>query len=875
MKRFLTFALSLILCVNSVGVLTGRAYDLPAEGTSQAQTDTSIYVSSNGKADADGSKEKPFGDLNAALSKVSNAGNIVILDDIVVSGEAKFPEKDVYINGVSGDKRVKITFTQETDIRWTTNFRNIAVEFQKDVFLNGYRVVMDDSQILGNPNIYTGAKDTDVEFGLKGNLTIQNQTVLPSVINHIYIGGRGNHTVGSGSVELKNVASDAVIQGSGVMERSYVTLSGKTSISGIQNISKNIISEHADVHIKKDIRGATELYAYESTIILGENSLLDIDNIYGDFGVDFQNHVRQRTFIMSRHMVGNVLISDELTRQGYRINKVKSGSGVQVTLLNPMDGSMKTDFAPSIDHPRDIVIREGTTADLTLGVSAWDFEDGDLTEKIVYPKDDLTQLGQGSHKVEYQVTDQHGNVTKSYLTVYVIPNAFPIFRGVEDIEVKAKDADTFDVRTGITVQDNKDTNLEIHADSGIHKPEPGTEKTFTINYWVEDSDHHKSTASRKIHVSNYVPQIEGLSDVVINKGDTFDFMDGVTANDKEDGKISDITIEQQADVNRPGVQEVIYAVTDSDGNTVRATRNVQIKGSIDWVEILPGKPKPPVPPTPEPPVPPQPPEPPVPPVPPAPEPEPEPEPPVIYTLTFASNGGGEIAPVSAQSGTVVELSGYVPTRANYVFAGWFADPDLTRQVSSVTLTANTTVYAKWTEAVVDNPFVDVDASDYFYKPVLWAVGKGITAGVAPDRFGPGENCTRGQIVTFLWSAAGKPEPKTADNPFDDVSPSDYYYKAVLWAVENGITAGVSDRAFGPEESCTRAQAVTFLWSAKGKPQASGGAVFGDVSQSAYYYHAVQWAVANGITAGVGGNLFAPGDVCTRGQIVTFLYKAYN
>lgn len=174
-----------------------------------------------------------------------------------------------------------------------------------------------------------------------------------------------------------------------------------------------------------------------------------------------------------------------------------------------------------------------------------------------------------------------------------------------------------------------------------------------------------------------------------------------------------------------------------------------------------------------------------------------------------------------------------------------------------------------------NPFTDVCTDDYYYTPVLWAVNKGVTAGISADRFGPGNICTRGQIVTFLWSAAGKPEPKSTNNPFADVDPADYYYKAVLWAVENGITSGVSADRFAPGQTCTRGQTVTFLWASKGKPTVSSGTSFNDVVSTDYYYNAVQWAVANEVTAGVGSGRFGPNQDCTRGQIVTFLYKAMN
>lgn len=178
------------------------------------------------------------------------------------------------------------------------------------------------------------------------------------------------------------------------------------------------------------------------------------------------------------------------------------------------------------------------------------------------------------------------------------------------------------------------------------------------------------------------------------------------------------------------------------------------------------------------------------------------------------------------------------------------------------------------DPIVENPFVDVKEQAYFYTPVLWAVQKGITNGISATEFGPNANCTRGQIVTFLWRASGSPDPTGTNNPFRDVKPSEYYYKAVLWAVEKGITTGMSATEFGPHETCTRGQVATFLWRAQGKPAPAGSSnPFRDVRSSDYYYEAILWAVENGITNGTGGGKFSPEDSCTRGQIVTFLYRA--
>ena len=174
-----------------------------------------------------------------------------------------------------------------------------------------------------------------------------------------------------------------------------------------------------------------------------------------------------------------------------------------------------------------------------------------------------------------------------------------------------------------------------------------------------------------------------------------------------------------------------------------------------------------------------------------------------------------------------------------------------------------------------NPFSDVTATKFYYEPVLWAANSGVTTGTSATSFSPNNDCTRGQIVTFLWRAAGSPEPKSTNNPFTDVKADKFYYKAVLWAVENGITTGTSATTFSPNNPCTRGQVVTFLWRAKSKPAASGSNAFKDVKSGAYYYDAVRWAVKNEITNGMSATSFAPNATCTRGQIVTFLYRAYK
>ena len=172
-----------------------------------------------------------------------------------------------------------------------------------------------------------------------------------------------------------------------------------------------------------------------------------------------------------------------------------------------------------------------------------------------------------------------------------------------------------------------------------------------------------------------------------------------------------------------------------------------------------------------------------------------------------------------------------------------------------------------------NFFYDVPNGAYFYEAVKWAVENGITTGVGNDLFAPEQPCTRAQIVTFLWRAAGSPEPKAASS-FTDVPASAYYAKAVAWAVENGITNGMTETTFAPDATCTRGQSVTFLYRAL-KGTASGSANFTDVKSDAFYADAINWAVANNVTNGTSNTTFSPNADCTRAEIVTFLYRAYQ
>ena len=173
-----------------------------------------------------------------------------------------------------------------------------------------------------------------------------------------------------------------------------------------------------------------------------------------------------------------------------------------------------------------------------------------------------------------------------------------------------------------------------------------------------------------------------------------------------------------------------------------------------------------------------------------------------------------------------------------------------------------------------NPFTDVHEDEYWYDAVLWAVEKGITNGITPTTFAPAEPCTRGQMVTFLWRSAGSPAPKTTVCPFTDVDKDAYFYDAVLWAVENGVTKGVTETTFEPYTTCSRAHMVTFICRfADGEPVGDSND-FIDVPENVYYTDTVQWALETGVTNGTTATTFSPSNPCTRGQMVTFLFRCF-
>lgn len=248
--------------------------------------------------------------------------------------------------------------------------------------------------------------------------------------------------------------------------------------------------------------------------------------------------------------------------------------------------------------------------------------------------------------------------------------------------------------------------------------------------------------------------------------------------------------------------------------------------------------------------------------------------PQSYTVFFDANGGT----VSPSSAAVTEGEKYgelpVPVREGYTFDGWFTAAEGGTEITSdstAELSGDQWLFAHWTENRPANLFTDVPSDAYYAGAVNWAVENGITNGTSENAFSPNASCTRAQMVTFLWRAMGSPQV-SGSNPFTDVAPGDYFYDAVLWARSSGITTGVDDSRFDPNGTCSRAQAVTFIWRANNKPGSTMNVPFSDVAPDSYYTEAAAWAAETGITTGTGDGAFSPDAFCSRGAIVTFLYR---
>lgn len=389
------------------------------------------------------------------------------------------------------------------------------------------------------------------------------------------------HTIEASSLYLYGVNIEGIVDGKNVKDKSVVDIAGLSMINKINNIKKLGVYAEAELNIKEDLEEVRELYA-EGEIKIKNGAKINVEHLYGTFAFDVEvpenETLTEGNYIESKIFVGDIYLSDKLIREGYRLNTIRGAESVVVDLFNPQSPNISTNYAPIIKNLREIIIREGNTVDLKKGVEAWDFEDGNITEKIVFPNIDLESLPVGKHEVSYEVTDSDGNKTIMNRIIYVIKNASPIIKGAKNITIKIGDVDNFDLLNGITVTYDKDNDLKPTVIGKIEKPSPGTNKDSTITYTVTDNDGNSNTVTRVITVTNQLPVIKGLDEIVIKQGETLDLLSGVTAIDEEDGDITkDLVIIGDIDINEEGSHILLYKVTDSDGNTTEMQRVVVVE----------------------------------------------------------------------------------------------------------------------------------------------------------------------------------------------------------------------------------------------------------------------------------------------------------
>ncbi len=251
-----------------------------------------------------------------------------------------------------------------------------------------------------------------------------------------------------------------------------------------------------------------------------------------------------------------------------------------------------------------------------------------------------------------------------------------------------------------------------------------------------------------------------------------------------------------------------------------------------------------------------------------------------WTETRTYNAAGQLITVADEYGDITEYTynaaGYIETETFTMDEYWmrytyYYDED----GNETKIVYEDSDGEKFTMGGDDDylPFTDLNTNSYYYNAVLWAYDFGITTGTSDTTFSPNMDCNRAQIVTFLWRIAGCPEPESTETKFTDLNSNAYYYEAVLWAEQTGVTSGTSATTFSPNKSCTRAEVATFLYRVAGEPELDTEATdFTDLNANSYYYQAVLWANANNITNGTGDSKFSPNTTCNRAMIVTFLYR---
>ena len=549
-----------------------------------------VYLDGSKESSGSGLTENdPVNTLDKASDLVAYGGVIYVTGEVIISEDVYMPDKLIYIKQQKGKDKGKFKFEKNLYLKNMLYIEDIEMEFSSEdkdcIFLNGSYFEITNTPIIGKPNIFIGSEKEDLGYGKNGSLNIINNSLNKVSIGNISLGGKDGHTVEVASLEVKGVDIEGIIDGKNVKERSYVNIAGLSMINKIDNISRVVIYNEAELNIKEDLDTVRELYV-EGELKIKNGSKINVEHLYGTFGFDVEvpedETLIEGNYIKSKIFVGDIYLSDKLIRAGYRLNTIRGAESIVTDLFNPQSSNISTNYAPVIKNLKDVIIREGNTIDLKKGVEAWDFEDGYITEKIVFPDIDLNSLPVGKHEVFYEVTDSDDNKIIMNRIIYVIKNASPVIKGAKNITIKLGDVDKFDLLNGITVTDDKDNDLKPTVIGKIEKPSPGTNKDSTITYTVTDSDGNSTTVTRVITVTNQLPVIKGLDKIVIKQGETLDLLSGVTAVDEEDGDITSSIVLSLEDTSKlsVGVHEIEYSVTDSDKNTTKAKRKIKVVGNL-------------------------------------------------------------------------------------------------------------------------------------------------------------------------------------------------------------------------------------------------------------------------------------------------------
>ena len=908
-KKILSTLLILSYLVNQpINVLAEELKDIDIKNIEKIKENTNsklknnslyeVYLDGSKGVSGSGTEGNPVNNLEDALDLVVDSGVIYVTGEVVIPNDMNMPKKLVYIKQQQGKNKGKLNFEKKLYLNSMLNIEDIEIEFSSNdkdcIFLNGNYLEIKNTSIIGKPNIFIGSEDKDVISDSSGSLNIINNNLNNNAIGNINLGGKNGHTVENSAISVKGVNIEGVIDGKNSKERSIVNIEDLSNVNKIQNIKKLNIYREATLNVKSDIENVRELYC-EGEIKIKNGSKINAEYIYGTFSFDVEvpdnETIIEGNYIKSKKFVGDIFLSDKLTRAGYRINTIRWDDLIVSDLINKHESNINTNYAPTIKNLSGLIIKEGNTIDLKEGIEAWDFEDGDITEKIVLPKIDLKSLSVGVYEVQYEVTDNNGNKTVMNRVIHVIPNGAPKINGVENITIKVGDVDKFDLLYGITVTDNRDNNLKPTVTGEIKKPSPGKNEDSTITYTVTDSDGNTITATRVITVTNQLPVISGLDKIVTKKGKPVDLSAGVNASDEEDGNITNNIVRTgNVDINKEDVYKLTYKVTDSDGNTTQAERVVVVEAND---EVVPPEVVPPI------------------------EGVEDLLPPTIVeainnNLINLNSGTGTVdnpldiefnnisnEKVDSLLANIKKLNTEVKSFENkngYTFVNIKIinngkdknfkanDSNNLKEEIHIVLKVKdeySNIADKLMEFAKNNiedsnddiKLIDIDGH-WASKEINDFISKGYISGYPEDNtFRPNNSITRAEFVKIVNKYFGFTEGSKSS--FEDVLPSQWYYKDIAIAEKAGYINGKSERYFDPNSPITRQEAAKILTTITGTIDHNHdklNKVVDGYKVSDWAKSYVEGALEQGYLIGNEQGLVNPVNNITRAESVTMLSR---